>query len=153
MTLTCVNKLTIIGWDNGLSPIHNLNKCWNINLTIRHNLSEILMEIHISSFKKIHLQMASVRCRPFCLGLNVFKGAKQGVHMALVFRAQYWVGRNLHKHILNRSLFITTSWNENTFPITGLLWRKSNNHFIVFVLSRKLKATRAQNFLYDLLYL
>ena len=35
------------------------------------NFSEILIEIHISSFKKTHLKMSSAKCRPSGLGLNV----------------------------------------------------------------------------------
>ena len=34
------------------------------------NFSEILIEIHIFSFKKMHLKMSSGKWRPFCLGLN-----------------------------------------------------------------------------------
>ena len=33
--------------------------------------NEILIEIHIFLYKKIHLKMSSGKCRPFCLGLNV----------------------------------------------------------------------------------
>ena len=35
------------------------------------NFSEILIEIHIVSFKKMHLQMSSAKWRSFCLGLDV----------------------------------------------------------------------------------
>ena len=35
------------------------------------NFSEILIEIHTFSFKKMHLKMSSGKSRPFCLGLNV----------------------------------------------------------------------------------
>ena len=35
------------------------------------NFSEMLIEIHTFSFKKIHLKMSSGKCRPFCLVLNV----------------------------------------------------------------------------------
>ena len=38
--------------------------------------SEMLVEIHTFSIKKIHLKMSSEKWRPFCLGLNVLiKGA------------------------------------------------------------------------------
>ena len=33
----------------------------------------MLIEIHIFSFKKIHLKMSSGKWRPFCLGLNVLR--------------------------------------------------------------------------------
>ena len=35
------------------------------------NFSEILIEIHILSFKKMHLKMSAGKWRPFCLGLYV----------------------------------------------------------------------------------
>ena len=35
------------------------------------NFTEILVEIHAFSFKKMHLKMSSGKWRPFCLGLNV----------------------------------------------------------------------------------
>ena len=36
------------------------------------NFNEILIEIHIFSFKKMHLKLSSGKYRPSCLGLNVF---------------------------------------------------------------------------------
>ena len=66
----------IIGWDNGASPIRR-QAIISTNagvLLIRPrgaNFSEILIEIHISSFKKMHLKLPSGKCRPFCLGLHV----------------------------------------------------------------------------------
>ena len=78
VTHICVGKLTIIGSDNGLS----LRWCQAIIWTnawilfIRPfgtNFSEILIEIHIFSSKKMHLKMSSGNWRPFCLGLNVLK--------------------------------------------------------------------------------
>ena len=35
------------------------------------NFSEISIDIHILSFKKIHVKMSSAKWRPFCLGHNV----------------------------------------------------------------------------------
>ena len=35
------------------------------------NFSEILIEIYVFSFKKMHLKMSSGKWRPFCLGLSV----------------------------------------------------------------------------------
>ena len=74
--LICVGKLTIIASDNGLSPIRRQAIIWinaGILLIIRPlgtNFSEILIEIHTFSFKKMHLKMSSAKRRPFCLGLN-----------------------------------------------------------------------------------
>ena len=76
VTHICVSKLTIIGLDNGLSPGRRQAIIWT-NAGIKligplgTNLSEILIEIFIFSFKKMHLKMSSGKWRPSCLGLNV----------------------------------------------------------------------------------
>ena len=76
MTHICVSKLTIIGSDNGLSPGQRQAIIWTNAriLLIRPsgtNFSEILIEIHKFSFKKMHFKTSSVKWRPFCFGLNV----------------------------------------------------------------------------------
>ena len=76
VTHICVGNLTIIGSDNGLSPGRRQAITWtNVGILLigplGTNFSEILIEIHTFSFKKIHLKMSSGKCRPFCLGLNV----------------------------------------------------------------------------------
>ena len=76
VTYICVNKLTIIGSDNGLSPGRRQAIPWTnagilLNGSLVTKFSEILIEIHTFLFKKIFLKMSSVKCRPFCLGLNV----------------------------------------------------------------------------------
>ena len=78
MTHICVGNLTIIGPDNGLSPGRRQAIIWtNAGILLigswGTNFSEILSEIHIFSFNKMHLEMLSGKCRPFCLGLNVLK--------------------------------------------------------------------------------
>ena len=75
-THLCVSNLTINGFRSWLvgwpAPSHYLNRCWNIiNWPLAINFSESLSEIQIFSFKKMHLEMASAKWRPFCLGLNV----------------------------------------------------------------------------------
>ena len=76
VTHICVGNLTIIGSDNGLSPERRQAIIWT-NAAILligplgTNFSEILIEIQTFSLKKIRLKMASAKCRPFCLGLNV----------------------------------------------------------------------------------
>ena len=72
----CVSKLTTIGSDNGLSPgrrqaIIRTNAGIVLIGPLRTNSSEILIEIYIFSFKKMHLKLSSAKRRPFCLGLNV----------------------------------------------------------------------------------
>ena len=78
MTHICVSKLTIIGSDNGLSPGRRQAIIWtNAGILLigplRTNFSEILIEIHTFSFKKMHLKMSLGKWQPSCLGLNVLK--------------------------------------------------------------------------------
>ena len=75
-THLCVGYLTIIGSHNGLSPSRRQAIIWtNVGILLIGplgiNFSEILIEIHKSSLKKMHLKMSSGKCRPFCLGLHV----------------------------------------------------------------------------------
>ena len=76
VTLMCMVKLTIIGSDNSLLP----DQCHAIIWTnagilliwpVGTNFSEILLEIHTFSSKKMHLKMASGKWRSFYLNLNV----------------------------------------------------------------------------------
>ena len=76
VTHICVTKLTIIGSDNGLSPDRRQAIIWtNAGILLIGPLgtkfSEILIDIWIFSFKKMHLKMSSGKWRPSCLGLNV----------------------------------------------------------------------------------
>ena len=78
MTHICVSKLTIIGSDNGLSPVWRQAIIWSnagilLNWTLGTNFSEIFSEIDIFSFKQMRLKMSSGKWRPYCLGLNVLK--------------------------------------------------------------------------------
>ena len=76
VTHISISKHTIIGSGNALSP----DRCQAIIWTdagilliwpLGTNFSEILIKIHISSFKKMHLKMSSAKCRPSCFRLNV----------------------------------------------------------------------------------
>ena len=76
VTHICVNKLTIIGSDNGLPPDRRQGILWtNDGLLLIEplgtNFSEILIEILTFSLKKMRLNVSSAKRRPFCLGLNV----------------------------------------------------------------------------------
>ena len=76
VTHRCVGNLTIIGSDNGLSPGRRQAIIWtNVGILLigplGTNFSEMLLEIHTFSFKKIHLEMSSGKWPPFCLGLKV----------------------------------------------------------------------------------
>ena len=72
----CVSNLNIIGPDNGVSPGRRQAIIWtNAGILLigplGTNFSEILIEIHTFSFKKMHFKLSSGKWRPFCLGLNV----------------------------------------------------------------------------------
>ena len=82
----CVSNVTTIDSDNGLSPCRRQAIIWtNAGILLigplGTNFSEILIEIHTFSFKKMHLKMSSGKWPPFCLGLNVLIS----VHMSKVF--------------------------------------------------------------------
>ena len=78
VTHICISKSTIIGSDNGLSPCRRQAIIWTnagilLIRTSGTNLSEIFSEIHIFSFKKMHLKMSSGKWLSFCLDLNELK--------------------------------------------------------------------------------
>ena len=71
-----VGKLTNIASVNGLSPsrhqsIIRTNAEIMLIGPLGTNFSEILIEIHPVSFKKMHLKISSEKWPTFCLGLNV----------------------------------------------------------------------------------
>ena len=71
VTHICVNKLTIIGSDNGLSPDRRQAIIWtNAGMSLIRTSGTNFSEIHTFSFKKMHLKMSSGKWRSFCLGLN-----------------------------------------------------------------------------------
>ena len=80
VTHVCVSKLTIIGSDNGFSPGRYHAIIWtNVGILLivplGTNLKELLIEIHTSSFKKMHWKMSSAKCRfnrhwPFERGIH-----------------------------------------------------------------------------------
>ena len=76
VTHICVNNLTNIGSDNGLSPGRRQAIIWtNAGILLigplGTNSNEIVIKIYTFSFKNIHLKMSSGKWWPFCLGLNV----------------------------------------------------------------------------------
>ena len=86
----CVNKVAIIGSDNGLSPGRRQAIIWTndgilLIGPLGTNVSEILIEIQTFSFKKMHLKMSSGKWRPFCLGVNVLikRMSQWGCYFAL----------------------------------------------------------------------
>ena len=76
VTHICINKLTIIGSDNGLSPGWRQVIIWTnaeilLNGCLGTNFSEILIKIFTLSFRKMHLKMLSGKWQPF---FSVLKG-------------------------------------------------------------------------------
>ena len=91
VTHICVNKLTIIGSNNGLSP----GQCHAIIRTsagilfmglLWTNFNE-MFSVYIFSFKKMYLKLSSWNRRPYCLGLNVLKKSKQYIR---IFWDLFW---------------------------------------------------------------
>ena len=71
-----LNQLTIIGSENGLSPRRRQAIIWTnagilLNGPLGTKFSEILIKVHIFSFKKILLKMLSGKCWTLCISLNV----------------------------------------------------------------------------------
>ena len=96
VTHICVSKLNIIGSDNGLSPGRRQAIIWtNAGIILigplRTNFSEILIEIHTYSFKKMHFKMSFGKWRPFCLGLNELTRPSMPV-VVKVTVSLYWMG-------------------------------------------------------------
>ena len=92
VTHICGGNLTIIGSDNGLSPSHYLNHCWNIvNWTPRNKLhwnfnrnSNIF--IQENSLQNVACEMASI-----CLGLNVLiNSTHNGFKFSVVYSGNEW---------------------------------------------------------------
>ena len=75
VTHRCVSKLPIIASDNGLASARRQAIIWTTDgipliWPLWTNFCEILRDIHIFSFKKMHLKMSFGKSRPFCPGLN-----------------------------------------------------------------------------------
>ena len=119
----CVGILAIIGSNNGLSPGRRQAIIWTnaAILLIRPlgtNFSEILIEIHTFSFKKMHLKMSSGKWRPFCLGLNVLNQIYAHFICHAVIFAGVYIPKSYFKFtitisfILSPTFLITTYFNN-----------------------------------------
>ena len=126
VTHICVSKLTIIGSDNGLSPDRHQAIIWTnaVILSIRPlgtKLSEILIAIHIFSFKKMHLKMSSGKWRPCCLGLNVIIF---NTNQHVLYAKQNFLFYK--KHLLFPHItWKCTNWNVFVEPKKYSLWCKN----------------------------
>ena len=86
--------------------------------TLGTNFSEILIEIHIFSFKKMHLKTSSAKWWPFCLGLNV--RAWVGNYISQFFGVGHCNHISKFTARCNYSSMMTSS-NGNIFRVTGSL--------------------------------
>ena len=106
VTHICVDNLTIIGSDNGLSPGWRQAIIWTNAgiLLIRPlgtNFSEIQIGIQTFSYKKMHLKMSSVKWRPFCRGLNVLRSINREMNRSQMKCITF--KRKLHSNSLRQS--------------------------------------------------
>ena len=124
VTHICIDKLAIIGSDNGLSPDRRQPIIW-INAGILligplgTNFSEILIEIQTFSLKKIRLKMSSTKCCSFRLGLNVLN------LRALKFSS-------MNKIYIFQCMGKIFLWNsaQNIFPIHWKIWFLYNTEIL-----------------------
>ena len=116
----CVGNSTIIGSDNGLSSgrrqaIILINAGILSTGPLGTNLSEILIEIHAFSFKKMRFKISSGKRRPFCLGFNVLTvyihicTAQIAIHRYRAHRPFVIVIHGCHSQSLHQGQF-ETAW-------------------------------------------
>ena len=81
VTHICVCNLTIIGWNNGFSPGRHQAIIWTSDGMLLiwppgTKFSEMIIEIHIVSFEKMHskislvCEMAAISCRSQCVKVS-----------------------------------------------------------------------------------
>ena len=106
----CVCKPTIIGSDNGLLPgwcqgIIGTNAGILLTGPLATNFSEILIESHTFSLKKMHFKMPSEKWWPFCLSLNVLRLGEVYVWLKWLINAwgkfHLFKANSLHVSVLN----------------------------------------------------
>ena len=101
-------NLTIIGSGNDLSPGQRQAITWTdagillIGPLWTNNFSEILIETHTFSFKKMHLKRLSAKWRTFCLGLSV-----------LILLCWSWL--LMAWHLMSPGLQLKTCWVPNVY--------------------------------------
>ena len=138
VTHICVGNLTIIGSDNGLSPDRRQAIIWtNAGILLigpwGTNFSKILIDIQISSFKKIHLKMSSAKWRPFCLGLNVLTHWPLGDMGVIKCNLRTDVTNWVDEHFLWNCSEVTTEriWSKSTLARVMACCQKAPNHYLI----------------------
>ena len=108
VTHICVHKLAIIDSNNGLLPGRRQAIIWtNAGIVLIGTLgtitSEILSEMYIFSFKKMHLKILSAKWRVFCLGFNLLSiGLATHRHILWTLRISLTLCCNVRDSMLKR---------------------------------------------------
>ena len=143
VTHICINKLTTIGSDNGMSPCRYQAIIWTdteilLIGPLGTNFSEILIEIHTFSYTKMHFKMLPEKWQPFCLGLSVLNhaiigsnnGLSHGRHQVIIWTQWCivinWIIGNKIKW--NSNQYTTILFQENSFEIIVCKMSSSANH-------------------------
>ena len=123
VTPICISKLFIIGSENGLAPGRRQAIIWtNDGILLIGYFSEILIEIHIFSFKKTYFKMSSTKFRPFCLCFNVLISLLQTPWVPFHLSwALTWISPSAKWCSCNRTLIFSGSWNAWS------CWKKWNS--------------------------
>ena len=126
----CVNKLAIIGSDNGLSPGRCRAIIWTndgilLIWPLRTNFSEILGEIYTFSFRKMRFKMSSAKWPPFCLGLNVLNFDQ---HNHIAFQ------KDCKHKPLQQKCVLLMKINDSSLRIKIKKYQITAPHIIVFAL-------------------
>ena len=130
VTHICVCKITIIGSDNGLSPGRRQAIIWtNAGIwsmgPLGTNFSEILIETHTFSFRKMHLKMSSGKRQPFCLGLNVL--------MSLCYyKCLYKFLLLSCKMVSGHQIYIQSHYHQRKFENLLSAWPHCSGHVITY---------------------
>ena len=93
VTHICVDKLTKIGSDNGLSPgRRQAIILTNAGILLIRSLGTNFSEISTGIQTYFHSRKCIWKCRPFCLGLNVLR-------LCVLFPVAH-----LESHVINKSI-------------------------------------------------
>ena len=135
-THICVSKLTINGSDKALSPDRRQAIMWTNNGKVliwplgTNFRSKTLSEMHISSLKKIHLNMSSAKCRPFCLSFNVLNMISGWISYIVTASCACFIIKPVCRDPCNEEILCNVcSW-LTFFDSTYLPHRRFNWHFL-----------------------
>ena len=149
MTHICVDKLTIIGSDNGLSPGRHQAITWaNVGILLigplGTNLSKILIEILTFSFKKMRLKVLSAKWRPYCLGLYTLSMQTRSSLILCLHFAYTYIDMCKIFVYCTKTFFCYISWNVSDF-LSGFYYNSchlnGSNSISVFSVRRNIRDT------------